>query len=469
MIPPDLIDRPQLAGLDDTQRRAVLEKAQFAALSRAPATPEAKALVDAVASRLESLEGEIEARQRQRGKAADRFRQAVGAFLADLLMAPGGGTFGGLVHRANDPDAFTGEAVGYRQFAAVRQGLERLELVEVFKGYGVPGPFGRPQGRATRFRATPALLAWADQWCIDPATATDHFEALPTSRAKLLVTLKAASVWDGGTKISGPSMKVAKTQKVGAISDQVARINDFLATVAIRGAEAGPFVRGFYLGDAPGFAWDRGGRLYSQSAGGDYQRLPQAERLQMTLDGEPVVEIDIRASYLTIAHALAGEAYDPGADAYRLPGFEDERGRAIVKGWTATTLAKGAPPQRWPKRQLEEYAKSFGRNLSADFKVRAVTDAAVSKYPLLGRLEVAGLDWSVLMYRESEIILRTILSLIDTGTPSLPVHDSLIVPASKEGLAVDLLRSSFMEEVGVAPALKVNRHRDPPTPLAEPA
>ena len=123
MIPPDLIDTPKLSGLDDGQRRTVLEKAQFAALARAPATPEAKALVEAVASRLESLEGELEARQRQRGKAAHRFRQAVGAFLADLLMAPGGNIFGGLVHRANDPDAFTGEAVGYRQFAAVRQGL----------------------------------------------------------------------------------------------------------------------------------------------------------------------------------------------------------------------------------------------------------------------------------------------------------------------------------------------------------
>jgi hypothetical protein len=33
----------------------------------------------------------------------------------------------------------------------------------------------------------------------------------------------------------------------------------------------------------------------------------------MILDGEPVVEIDIRASYL--AHAIAGEPYDPGADA----------------------------------------------------------------------------------------------------------------------------------------------------------
>lgn len=465
MIAQGLIDTPKLSGLDDAQRRVVLEKAQFATLSRAPATPEAMALVDAVTARLEGLEGQLDARKRQRGSARSRFRQAVGAFLADLLTAPAAGSFGGLVYRANDPGAFSGEVVGYRQFKAAREGLVALDLVEDFGGYGFAGPLGRQQGRATRFRASPALLALADQWCIEPSTASDHFDPLPTSRSKLLVTLKTTSEWDGGTKISGRSMKVAETPAVRAISDRVARINAFLQSVPVTGADAGPFVRGFYLGDAPDFAWDRGGRLYSQSAGRDYQRLPQVERSRMTLGGEPVVEIDIRASYLTIAHAVAGEPYDPGVDAYRLPGFEGERGRAVVKGWAATTLAKGSPPIRWPDRQLEEYAKSFGRSLSKDFKVRAVSEAMLARYPLLGRLAEVGLDWSVLMYRESEIILRTMHRLLDLDLPSLPVHDSLIVQASQEGLAVDLLGSVFMEEVGLVPALKVNRA----VPLSDPA
>ena len=41
--------------------------------------------------------------------------------------------------------------------------------------------------------------------------------------------------------------------------------------------------------------------------------------------------------------------------------------------------------------------------------------------------------------------------------PSLPVHDSLIVPAHAEGLAVDALKRTFKEVVGVEPLVEVNR------------
>ena len=63
------------------------------------------------------------------------------------------------------------------------------------------------------------------------------------------------------------------------------------------------FHRTFNLGDEEGFAWNKGGRLYSDGKG-SYQNIPRPERLKMTIDGESVCEIDIRASYLTILHAL---------------------------------------------------------------------------------------------------------------------------------------------------------------------
>jgi hypothetical protein len=43
-----------------------------------------------------------------------------------------------------------------------------------------------------------------------------------------------------------------------------------------------------------------GGRLYSQHFTDSYQVMGGDERLKMTINGEPVAEIDIRASYLTI-------------------------------------------------------------------------------------------------------------------------------------------------------------------------
>jgi hypothetical protein len=49
------------------------------------------------------------------------------------------------------------------------------------------------------------------------------------------------------------------------------------------------------VGDHPAFAWNLGGRLYSQGQD-SYQSLSSDQRLDMTIDGEPVCELDIRAS-----------------------------------------------------------------------------------------------------------------------------------------------------------------------------
>ena len=43
------------------------------------------------------------------------------------------------------------------------------------------------------------------------------------------------------------------------------------------------------------------------------------------------------------------------------------------------------------------------------------------------------------------------------GVPALPVHDSLIVPASQEDLTKELLIASYFQEARVRPGLSVER------------
>lgn len=45
----------------------------------------------------------------------------------------------------------------------------------------------------------------------------------------------------------------------------------------------------------------------------------------------------------------------------------------------------------------------------------------------------------------------------DHGVPSLPVHDSLIVPATEEETAKRVLTAQFTRVVGIVPQLRVNR------------
>jgi hypothetical protein len=59
----------------------------------------------------------------------------------------------------------------------------------------------------------------------------------------------------------------------------------------------------------------------------------------MTLDGEPVAELDITASYLTVLHGKLGKPLPvaEGCDPYSaVPGVP----RGIVKGWVVATLSR---------------------------------------------------------------------------------------------------------------------------------
>jgi hypothetical protein len=47
----------------------------------------------------------------------------------------------------------------------------------------------------------------------------------------------------------------------------------------------------------------------------NYQNMPQQRRLELRLDGEPVSEIDLSASYLTIYYAAHGKRIEMN-DAY---------------------------------------------------------------------------------------------------------------------------------------------------------
>jgi hypothetical protein len=58
------------------------------------------------------------------------------------------------------------------------------------------------------------------------------------------------------------------------------------------------------------------------------------------------------------------------------------------------------------------------------------------------------------MFLESQVIIATMFILKDHGIPSLPVHDSLIVPVSKTWRAREVLRGQFQKVTGRIAQLK---------------
>jgi hypothetical protein len=205
-----------------------------------------------------------------------------------------------------------------------------------------------------RFRATPALLRFCNEHGVEPTKALDHFE-FEYDLPKEPVQLRARKVGSfySNTKPTGRPMEFAKTLMVELLEGTVRELNEFFAKQTLRGGSHEGYVRIFHNGDDPGFRWNLGGRLYSQHFSESYQVLPANKRAAMTINGEPVAEIDIRASYLTIFLSLHGIQLDTEQDPYSLEGL-GPCDRSAVKAWMVGTFGNTKPMRKWPQRMLQK-------------------------------------------------------------------------------------------------------------------
>jgi hypothetical protein len=443
---------------------AELRDATFASLEGRACTEAAQALTATV--------NEQVLRELARAEAAGaaktnrkKLKPAIAAFLADLL-----GTEGKWVYRSLKKDSFTGP-VGARAFLPLQQAMRELGLVEHHDGvvshwvqFDEGGQTLANRRWASRYRPTKKLIAIAGEHGISLDNALDHFDyGLP----KQPLQKRAASTRDAGRKVQGRVMKFEHTDLTLKLEADVRELNEFLAKQSFGGGciHRG-YVRIFQNGDAAHFNWDQGGRLYSQPATKNYQQQSGENRLEMTINGSPVVEIDLRASYLTIFHAWHGVQLDRKKDPYVIPGLGEEA-RDIVKLWVAATFGNAGPLRKWPTDLLKNYEKAHGHPLDRKrYPLTKLRELIVTHHPLLGQWGQPLKDgrvrtWADLMFDESRMIVAAMLGLMRDGVPSLAVHDSLIVPEEHERGGAMTLMAVFggyfrVGHIPVSAHLKIN-------------
>ncbi|MGO4511572.1 hypothetical protein AB4Z51_31645 [Bradyrhizobium sp. 2TAF36] len=444
---------------------AELRDATFASLEGYPCTEAAQALTEAVNEQVlhqlahAEFGGEAKANR-------NKLKPAIAAFLADLLSAEGK-----WIYRSLKKDSFTGPGVGARAFLALQQAMRELGLVEHHGGvvshwvrFDEGGPALANRRRASRYRPTKKLIALAGEHGISLENALDHFDyGLP----KQPLQKRAASTRAAGRKIQGQVMKFVHSDLSLKLEADVRELNEFLAKQTFGGGcvHRG-YVRMFHNGDAADFNWDQGGRLYSQPADRNYQQLSGEKRLEMTVNGLPVVEIDLRASYLTIFHAWHGVQLDREQDPYVIPGLGEEA-RDVVKLWVAATFGSTEPLRKWPTVILKDYKEKHGHPLDRN-KYHAVQlgELIIKHHPLLGQWGQPLKDgrvrtWADLMFDESRVVVAAMQGLMRDGVPSLAVHDSLIVPEQHERQGAMALMAAFgghfrVGHIPVSPSLKIN-------------
>jgi hypothetical protein len=457
----DAEDQPAWEPKTPKEEREALGYAPKATLRATPATAEAAALMRDLAlrySRPQAAMGKAYAR----GKTLVRYANAGGAFIADLLVAAANKRSEGWLRCSLNKTEYTDQYVKWTTFDSLRKAWLEAGLVDHRPGYPGSFAFGNPGptiGKLTRYRATPRLLTIAAEHGITPANVLEHFRIEFEMPSEVI-------------RLTQPSARTPDTPKVAKLRSDVAELNTFFAqhTLTPPAIKHLGWVRMFH-GYTEGFRWNKGGRLYSQPQGlACYQNLPEnvpdarkITRSQMRINGEEVVEIDLSSSFLTIFYALCDEQLDLNQDAYAGILGSSALDRQVVKFWINASFGNSRLLTKWTKGLLDDLQEQLAkRGLSGFDKelypMKKITEKVLERHPLLARwggvIRGRMRDYGDLMFIESEAIIGAMLTLMrDHQVPSLPVHDSLIVPASKFTVAKGALVHHFRLETKVIPRL----------------
>ena len=225
---------------------------------------------------------------------------------------------------------------------------------------------------------------------------------------------------------------------------------------------------------------DAGGRLYGAWTGLD----KTTKRLHCTIDGEPICELDIRASQPTLFSSLLGYRmgglgkgdtwgdvyaelsslwavniswadHDPQIDKIDLI----RRNRKVAKGVVVALIGSG---NSLKAKASEELANEHGLTQSGWLSFR---DTLIRTIPALEVLEprhdkngnLAGYinGAGFVSYHESEIMMLTLETLMDQGIPAYPVHDCLMVKVSDVKQSAFVFRDTIREYCKTLSGLEV--------------
>jgi len=204
-----------------------------------------------------------------------------------------------------------------------------------------------------------------------------------------------------------------------------------------------------------------GGRIY-----GDWQRENSDQRLCMTIDGEEVCEIDIKACYLHTAKALSGSKQELPEDPYSIlpmvskehnPFFQKKK-RDGAKVFLSAYVSQEGGLSRFPVGFRSKY------DIPKKEHVNTWLNGLLYTYPFLRGIDFGSGE---LMRLESDMMISAILALIDQGIPSYPVHDCLIVKLKDEQKAVEALQSAMLNHYGHQANLEVE-YRNGPSRIVSP-
>lgn len=188
-------------------------------------------------------------------------------------------------------------------------------------------------------------------------------------------------------------------------------------------------------------SWGQGGRLYGYWP----MNLPSSERHHLSIDGEPLSDLDFGSCFVALLHVYDGSQFDPLApDPFRIEGHEEHRN--LIKKCAYAILNAKKAITRYP----EDVADGNQINLPPwPIVERLIFDHV----PLFRRYAYTGLGLT-LMRKESDILISILLDLVERGIGFIPMHDGIMVPTSKRALTEMLMLTHYHAQTGQMISIK---------------
>ncbi|WP_439402130.1 hypothetical protein ACNJYA_04775 [Bradyrhizobium sp. DASA03068] len=310
-----------------------------------------------------------------------------------------------------------------RHFLVLFDLLERLKVLKrVTKGYR----FSKTAKAPSLFKITLDLGKHFPK--VTPASFRREQEP------EVLI-LKSGRDDDGNATL----INYSESQKTRTLRRQLQRINDWLlnADIELIGSDAaarfgkeGEVIASYRRTLRRTFnnkSWQQGGRL----SGGFWMTMPREDRFrQIRVNGMPVADVDYQQLFPRLAYVRA-RAPQPTGDLYDVLG--DGTGRDGFKLLLNALLFTRGPLRRWPRDCSP---------LLPQLNLKQALALLEQKHEPISRLFETGIGFE-LMFAESQLLIAVVTHLFESGIPTLPLHDAVLVPGPDAAAAKAAMEYAF--------------------------
>jgi hypothetical protein len=194
--------------------------------------------------------------------------------------------------------------------------------------------------------------------------------------------------------------------------------------------------------------WNQGGRLYGYWP----MNLPSGERHYLSIDGEPLADLDFGSCFVALLHVEDGIEFDPLApDPFTISGYKDHRG--LIKQCAYSILNAPKRIKNYPEDVVEKGAKP-------PMSWREMEAVIFDHIPLFRKHQYSAIGLK-LMRKESDILVSVLLDLLERQIGFIPFHDGLMVPESKKEVTRHLMLMHYRAITGQGIQIKDKTIRKP--------